>query len=1217
MKEKILNKLDEILLLSLQKINRLHLSIINRYNLTKSTYQFLTANDKAENIDEYTKALNEALEDNKVKNIAISGSYGSGKSSFIKTFEKNNAKYNFLDISLATFKNKNIKETDNKPDLSLIEKSILEQMFYKVKNKTIPQSRLNKIDRLKLMPFKIVTILIVTLSYFIVFSPKSLETITFFKDLIQINTTEYLKYLPIIILFLGAYYLLKKLLIVLSNTNIEKLNLQNLELVSNNDSGSLLNKYLDEILYFFEKTNFDVVVFQDLDRYDNLDIFTKLRELNNFINNSEQVNKKIVFIYAVKDEMFTNADERTKFFDFLIPIIPYINATNSKDILLDYFKGVNQNFLYDISLYISDMRLLKNIYNEYLIYSNNLDEKLDKTKLLAMIIYKNFEPQDFELLHKCKGLVYDVFNSKKEHIKSYITDIENDIDEIKDKINEIANEPREDIKELRQLYILKIIKNLNNQFDGNLYLSGKSINIQDSVEDDSFELIKESNNIISRYFINGRHGVHNSQPVIFENIEQEIGKYDGREQLIVNKINNKKSDLLNEIETFKDSQEKLNNITIKELLESFSDNTILGDKSFENKELLKYLLSYGHIDETYEEYISNFFGVSITKDEQDFLRNVKNNGKALSFNYELKNLQEIVKYRLTENEFHKESVLNFNLVDYILENQDTYPKQVKVLFQQLPNESEVSKEFILYCLDTSNQRIKFVKLIVKYYKNFWLFLVDKKSDKLNTYFGWVVHYTNYEDIIKLNENNSLKNYLTNISYMQKFSGDEAKKVIKIIESFDIKFSRLDSLDSTGLLDFIFIKSHYELNPQMVNKMIFNKCAPKSEIEEYLKNAHLTTIKSDKLMKDGDVLIEYINDNINEYIKNVFLEIDTNTKESEEVVIELLNNDDIEENLKVKIIEKQEVKISNINNVDETLWEYLFKNNKVVSVWSNTFKYYNNNDTDNTILIDYLNIKENAENVSKIKCGKEYSEENEFFTQGLLKLIIKTNDFTVESYEYLIKNTGWSYNDLDISNVDEDKILLLIKYNRFQFEKVCFDTLKENTDTLHISLIEKNKNSLLEEFEKFEFETDDIIKILQLDRNILSDSIKKDLIEKIDYDLITNANIAKLIYKYVDKTIIKSIYYTKKMLLSLESLESKINLVVEQKSEFNDEELIEILQLLPNEYNKIANLDGKQTTLNENNYNKELIKVLKDREFITKDKVEKRNKIRLYIKNKVE
>ena len=108
----------------------------------------------------------------------------------------------------------------------------------------------------------------------------------------------------------------------------------------------------------------------------------------------------------------------------------------------------------------------------------------------------------------------------------------------------------------------------------------------------------------------------------------------------------------------------------------------------------------------------------------------------------------------------------------------------------------------------------------------------------------------------------------------------------------------------------------------------------------------------------------------------------------------------------------------------------------------------------------------------------------------------------------------------------------------------------------MKLIEENKEKLLERFEEFKFDADDIINILE--SSDISKSIKQELIEQVDYDLIANKTIANLIYKYVDKTVIKSSNYTKKMLEYLENLESKINLIIEQKSEFNDEELMELL-----------------------------------------------------------
>ena len=99
----------KIIAFLLKKSNVFYHNLNNKSNNIESKYQFLTPNDEAEHIEEYSIALEEALRNKKVRNIAVSGSYGSGKSSFIKTFEKNheNSTYEFLDISLARFNKEN------------------------------------------------------------------------------------------------------------------------------------------------------------------------------------------------------------------------------------------------------------------------------------------------------------------------------------------------------------------------------------------------------------------------------------------------------------------------------------------------------------------------------------------------------------------------------------------------------------------------------------------------------------------------------------------------------------------------------------------------------------------------------------------------------------------------------------------------------------------------------------------------------------------------------------------------------------------------------------------------------------------------------------------------------------------------------------------------------------------------------------------------------
>lgn len=151
-----------------------------------------------------------------------------------------------------------------------------------------------------------------------------------------------------------------------------------------------------------------------MDRFENSEIFIKLRELNTILNNYEKIKRKIAFIYAIKDDIFTDK-ERTKFFDFIIPIIPFLNSSNSYEIMDELIKNarieglrVSDEYLLDVSPFIDDMRLLENITNEFKVYKLKLKgSTINDEKLLSMIIYKNICPKDFALLQNNKGFIYD------------------------------------------------------------------------------------------------------------------------------------------------------------------------------------------------------------------------------------------------------------------------------------------------------------------------------------------------------------------------------------------------------------------------------------------------------------------------------------------------------------------------------------------------------------------------------------------------------------------------------------------------------------------------------------------------------------------------------------------------------------------------------------------------------------------------------------------
>ena len=175
-----------------------------------------------------------------------------------------------------------------------------------------------------------------------------------------------------------------------------------------------------------------MVIIEDIDRFYNVDIFTKLRELNTLINNSNSITRHINFVYAIRDDIFSDKNERSKFFDYIIPIVPFVNPSNARDQLTNLMKDeISKGLERDITTLIHDidMRLLINIVNEYKVYKKILkSDDLDKDKLFSIITYKNLYPGDFSKLQKHEGNVYSFLNGKEKYIAKIIKDLQSEME---------------------------------------------------------------------------------------------------------------------------------------------------------------------------------------------------------------------------------------------------------------------------------------------------------------------------------------------------------------------------------------------------------------------------------------------------------------------------------------------------------------------------------------------------------------------------------------------------------------------------------------------------------------------------------------------------------------------------------------------------------------------------------------------------------------------
>ena len=423
--------------------------------MSRLLYKALTPTDSAEQVEEYLEALTWALQQKDIHNIALAGAYGSGKSSIIETFlrREREKKRTIVDrlrsrnqrisaismkISMAEFEiwkegagkqEKTRRHDDSSQTLNEVSEWILKQIFYKVESNEIPQSRYHKLCRRAFWSdyTSVALALFLIVSLIFLFVPFTLDRMLALVDWIALQGAfstvmgALTLCLFVALVLAGAVY---KWRFLFSNLKLKVLKLPaGTGIESERESESVFNRHLDEIVYFFEVTKYRVVFFEDLDRLDEPNLFVRLRELNTLLNNSNAISKKpVVFVYAVRDDLFGKED-RTKFFDFIIPVIPIINTTNSREVLLEWLRkeqekdkrghNISEKFMRDVSPYIADMRILRNICNEFLTYKGTLKKSgntaLADHKIFAMILFKNLHPQDFAHIQGEQDIIKEVF----------------------------------------------------------------------------------------------------------------------------------------------------------------------------------------------------------------------------------------------------------------------------------------------------------------------------------------------------------------------------------------------------------------------------------------------------------------------------------------------------------------------------------------------------------------------------------------------------------------------------------------------------------------------------------------------------------------------------------------------------------------------------------------------------------------------------------------
>ena len=245
--------------------------------MAKQKYKFerLTPIDNMD-LDVYEEAIDYVFSNSDVKNVAISGAYSAGKSSVLASYKKKHGELRFLHISLAHFKSTD-QESDAEVKESTLEGKILNQLIHQIPSEKIPQTnfRVKKTVSSKSIATSTIgaVLFLISILHLLFFSVWKnyigVLPVSLIKSILMPSTHPYALIVDGIIILVLLSLSVYKLIRIQREKNIfRKLNIKGNEIeIFEKSDDSYFDKYLNEVLYLFENADADVIVFEDMDRF--------------------------------------------------------------------------------------------------------------------------------------------------------------------------------------------------------------------------------------------------------------------------------------------------------------------------------------------------------------------------------------------------------------------------------------------------------------------------------------------------------------------------------------------------------------------------------------------------------------------------------------------------------------------------------------------------------------------------------------------------------------------------------------------------------------------------------------------------------------------------------------------------------------------------------------------------------------------------------------
>ena len=451
---------------------------------------------------------------------------------------------------------------------------------------------------------------------------------------------------------------------------------------------------------------------------------------------------------------------------------------------------------------------------------------------------------------------------------------------------------------------------------------------------------------------------------------------------------------------------------------------------------------------SYASYINYFKGASITKDDMNFILSVKNQ-EPLAFDYQLTKTPMVLQ-RLQEYEFEEKAIYNFTLLEELLSEGESV--KLSAFINQLSDEREISWHFIDEFFSCTKQRKQFIQLLSQKWTGMWTHI---SADATMTYahkleyLCEIMNTSPISVIEELNADDSMTAFFEqHEDILQGLESCENEKIISVIQCLNVHFTRLLIENvANNILDAVFDGKFFALNQEMIQTIVGYK---NSSMVGNLTTRPYSTLIDLKYLP----LLQYVQDNIELYVREIVLTNEA-LKDSAEDIIDLLRRLDGMTELQVQIVRQEQFALSNIEDCAgdlarknkeqwSAIWDELLKENIIEPDWNNIIEYwkiYSLTDTLKKYVSAQVDVLKKADTtvVSDAFIRKFISSKFDEEVQRKLIPVLKMNDF-----------------DMDISAIDPFTLQVMIDCRYFAFSANRYTDVTAISPALGVAFITQNQ-----------------------------------------------------------------------------------------------------------------------------------------------------------------